>query len=402
MGRTQSYKPGEVIFPVGVLADRAYRIESGAVKLVRQVEDRLVEVDKLGVGQILGASALTAKRLSTTDIGAVASEPTEVTILSREEWFRLLDGLPEVIQSFLDGLFNRPAQALSGLEPQASYYPLAKICNLIKIMAEGAVNGGTDRDAAKPPKGGAVVLDYDTVVKRIKEILGIPAPAVISSLKKLDSVNLIKLGTVTRTSSRKKQDPATFREEVRTQRSSRRIVTVTDPDQMPARIKKLIKELPELAMGSADFVDIYDLARLVRTEPDRIYRKMAHGEVPPELFMFHRDTVLRWVKEVGRDFFRKPDRRQIRAEDLNALADLERIDDATIQEAVSKVGVQNLAHILKETGADRRAIIYRNLSPRMRKIVEGQVAGLSAPDRALAIDQEYKLIEAVKKIKGLA
>ena len=402
MGRTQSYKPGEVIFPVGVLADRAYRIESGAVKLVRQVDDRLVEVDHLGVGRILGASALTAKRLSTTDIGAVAVEPTEVTILSREEWFRLRETMPEVIRSFLDGLCNRPGQALSGLEPQTSYYPLAKICNLIKIMAEGVRNGRAGRNGAESPRDEEIVLDYDTVIKRVKEILGIPAPAVISSLKKLDSVNLIKLSSITRTSSQKKQDPATFREQVETKSSSRRIITVTDPDQMPARIRKLIKELPELAMGSAEFIDIYDLAGLVKTQPDKIYRKMAHGEVPPELFMFHRDTVLRWVKEVGRDFFKKPDRRQIRAEDLNALADLERIDDATIQEALSRVGVQNLGHILKESGPDRQEIVYRNLSPRMRKIVEGQVAKLKAPDRTLAVDQEYKLVEAVKKIKGLS
>ena len=402
MVRTQSYKPGEVIFPMGVLADRAYLIESGSVKLIRQVEGQMEEVDHLGPGQILGASALTARRLSTTNIGAVAIEPTEVTILSREEWFKLRDSLPGVIRSFLKVLLERPAQALSGVEPQASFYPLNRICNLVRIMAEGARQDEPAKGNAQSGKNREVVLDYDTTVKRIKETLGIPAPAVVSSLKKLDSVNLIKLKAVTLTTRKKTRDPATFREEFQTKRTSKLSLHVTDPQQMTAQIKKLTTELPELAAGSADFVDIFDLATLVKTEPDLIYRKMAQGEVPPEMFMFHRDTVMRWVKEVGRDFFKKPGRRQVRAEDLNALPDLEVIDDQTIQEAISQVGVHNLAHTLRENPERRREFIYRNLSPRMRKIVEQQVADLEQPDKAMAIDQEYKLVQAVKRIKGLA
>ncbi len=391
-----------MIFPVGVLADRAYLIEAGSVRLVRQVEGRTVEVDHLGEGQILGASALTARRLSTTNIGALAVEPTEVRILSREEWFKLRDSLPEAILPFFKGLLERPAQALSGMEPQTSTYPLRRICHLIRIMAEGTQREENDKDKPKTVKDVEVILDFETVMKRIKEILSLPAPAVVSSLKKLDSVNLIRLSSVTLTSRQKKQNPATFRESVRTKRTSRLTIRVTNPDQIPAKINKLIKELPELSMGSPDYVDIFDLAQLIKTEPEMIYRKMAYAEVPPELFMFHRDTVLRWVKEVGRDFFKKLGRRQIRPEDLNALTDLESVDDPTLQEAITKVGVQNLAHILKESSPEMREVIYRNLSPRMRKIVKGQVAKLGRPDRNLAIDQEYKLVEAVKKIKGLS
>ncbi len=291
---------------MGVLADRAYLIETGSVKLIRQVGGRVEEVDHLGPGRIMGAAALIARRLSTTDIGAVALEPTEVTILSREEWFKLRDSLPGVIRSFIKGLLERPAQTLSGGQSQASYYPLGPICHLLRIMAQGAGREETPQGKPRTRKSRIVVLDYDTAIKGIKEILGIPLPAVVSSLKKLDSFDLIKLKPGPLAARGKAGDPAACREEGASPRPAEFFLEVTDPEQMPARLNKLVQELPELALGPPDCLDIFDLADLLETEPELICQQMARSRIPPEIFMFHRDAVMRCIKEVGRDFFRGP------------------------------------------------------------------------------------------------
>lgn len=394
MSLTRKYKSGELLFSQDQPAEAAFLIKAGTVGLIRQMTTGPEEIDRVGPGRLLGAVVLSSTKEVFNSYSAIARDEVEAEILTKEDWDNYTVTLPEIIRAYLTDL-AKSGGAIKETGPRTEFYPLRRICAVIKMMAlnELACNGaGPD---------GEIVLEYDQVGRQVKEILGLPAPAVESGLKKLHSVNLINITIKTTASRHVTQDPATFRQRVTTSRSSKRVIQVTEPSQMTVRMKRLASEIPELAAGSSEYWDLFELAEAVKAKPEMIIRKIAVGEIPPEVFLFHRDTMLNWAKEVGREFFRRPVRRQLKAEDLSSIDAIMMIDEATLQEAITKVGVQNLAQIIKESSPAIGEKIYANLSPRMAAIVQGQVRAIDVVDRSSAIDQEFKLVEAIKEIKGL-
>ncbi len=405
MSQVRNLKKGDSIFSQGERAEEAYLIRKGLVRLIRYSADGPLELGILGPGSIFGEAAFTKREARFRYASAVAAEATEVLTITRQHWDQLLAKMPETMVRFvtqmIEWLHQTPAMSF-GQRPR---YPIMQVCAVLQLMATAQVPdemAGHRGQAKKADHLAEVDLEYDLATKRIKEILSLPTAITETSLKKLESVNLIKIGQKTKTRRSKSVDPATFREKVETKKRPVRMIMIREPERLTLKAKRMVDEWPELAVeGAGDLLDLEEFARAVESDLETIYKKMARGEIPPHIFLMHRDTALGWAKEMGQDFFRKSRRRQLRPEDLAVIEDILLVDDAALQEAISRVGVQNLAHILKEASDKVRAKVLKNLSQRMANMIQAQMESLSKVDERLAIDQEHKLIKAIKDIKGI-
>ena len=152
-------------------------------------------------------------------------------------------------------------------------------------------------------------------------------------------------------------------------------------------------------MQSIEFCDIHDFASYVDSTPELISKKIAAGEFPENIFYFHMSAVSEWKKEVGEDFFKKAKRRRVKIEDLEGVDDIVYVDNATVQEILSKIGYYKIGILAAIAGAVARDKIYSNLSSNMVNIIKEEMPSKEALDELEAADIEEEFIELIKDMK---
>jgi CRP-like cAMP-binding protein len=106
LARRQRFKRDDVIYVEGDPADALYVIVSGQVRVrVTSPEGRQVVVLLLQAGESFGESALLdgAPRTATIE----AAEPTEVIVVSREDFLRLSTQSPQIVMGLLRVMARR-------------------------------------------------------------------------------------------------------------------------------------------------------------------------------------------------------------------------------------------------------------------------------------------------------
>ncbi len=397
MSNHRSYKTGAIIFAQGEKATEAFLIKSGSVRLTRQTPQGARDLDLLGQGGIFGESAFASEEIGLRFASAVAAEPTELVAINRDQWAQVLSRMPEIVRRYIEQLIGwlhqRPAVSFDH-KPR---YPITPTAAVLQLMA--GATGEMEGDRVSPE----AELDYDLVIKKLKEIIGLPNPLVETTLKRMESVNLVAIQTRAATSRRVSMDPSNFRQKVETSRRIGRVVVVPDPARIVTRARRLVEEWPELSTEGVDrMMDLEDFCQQIGGDMDIFLRKMAFGEVPSHLFLLHQDAALSWAKEQEAGFFKRSRRRTLAPEDIASLLDLVDVDDATLQRALGQVGVQNLGHALKRAPEEVLDKINSNLSKRMTSILKDQIDLIETPDRNIAADQEWKLLSAIRALKGLS
>lgn len=400
--QAKTYCRGQIIFKQGQTADAAYVVKLGSVKLIRNNHGREQLLETVKPGDMFGEAAFAAPEAAFRYATAQAAEDnTQLISVSQAQWDRILDSAPELVGRFARRLtewLHRTPNVSFGPENR---YPILEAASIVQLMA-WAERGGRPGDSLSKSPDQACVFEYDVVVKRLKDTLNLPQPLVRSTLRRLHALNLVSIGVEQRKSYQVSQNPANLTKEINAKSRTVTMLTVTEPDRLVAKAKRAIKDWPDLAADdSGEFMDLEEFAEALETDVDNLLRRIGQGDIPSYVFLLHRDTALNWAEEKGKEYFQKRINRQLTIEDLADITGILLVDDETIQQAVTRVGPYKLVDILAECQPKVRDKIMSNMSARMRKMVGDQIARVEEINRPAAIDQETRLLAAIKKIKGI-
>jgi CRP/FNR family transcriptional regulator, cyclic AMP receptor protein len=175
-GRRSAYRDGETIHERGDAYAGMGIVISGAVKLVRQLDDgRQVVLATVNPGQHYGDNnALQNRRRSHH---AVSIGPSLVDHYPPDEFLRLLDN-PQIVRALYTVAVHRLSQALEVVDDVRSLTPEARLIKLLGVMRTSA--GGDSR---------LPCLQDD-----LAGLLGVSSMTVAKSLKALKRQGLIETG----------------------------------------------------------------------------------------------------------------------------------------------------------------------------------------------------------------
>ena len=100
-----TYNKGEFIFRKGSEAEDMYIIRSGKVRILKDVDRKMVELATFGEGEFLGELAVLAGRPHAA--AAIAIEDCTVAVLKRDAMMKALEECPRWVDMLLHSLANR-------------------------------------------------------------------------------------------------------------------------------------------------------------------------------------------------------------------------------------------------------------------------------------------------------
>lgn len=105
----KTYRIGEKIFTEGEAGEHAYLIKSGEVKITKIAKDETPRtIATVRAGHIIGEMALIDDQPRAAS--AIVLEPTEVLIISKEEFQKRLGDSDQVIHLLMQSFTNRLRQ----------------------------------------------------------------------------------------------------------------------------------------------------------------------------------------------------------------------------------------------------------------------------------------------------
>jgi CRP-like cAMP-binding protein len=92
----QVYPPGSMVIHQGQPVDHFFMIAKGEVEVVVNTKIPETRVARLGPGQFFGEVSLTLGLNSIASVRTMAGEPTELTLISKDEFLGLLNKSPRM------------------------------------------------------------------------------------------------------------------------------------------------------------------------------------------------------------------------------------------------------------------------------------------------------------------
>ncbi len=387
--KAKTFHKGQVIYKEGQTSNEAYIIKQGAVGLYRIAGNKRVNLGILRPGQIFGEmGVITEEKRSAS---AEALDYTEVIVLDQNLLHTLLLKSPRPIQIITSYLVERVRDLNSRVAERTSSNTFASACNVILLAWKAVPKGG--------PKSETVQLSTVELSKTIKDILLITQAEIDDILDKLAKVHVIELYDVKGAYYR--TDPL-----LGTRRKSgdflkERLFTIPDVDRFASVVKNLARDHQDTPATELEFIDVHDFADMVGSKPETILRKIGYGDVPPDVFYFHKHSALAFMGTKPADYFHKAKRPRLRVEDLQTVDDIPSVDNNTLEEALSKLGFYKVAVLTTIAGDEAREKILKNLSKKIAAVVKDEVGQMQDPDPDEAADIEEELIETIKNLKGL-
>jgi CRP-like cAMP-binding protein len=134
------YAKGEVIFLQGEPGTCLYLVAAGQVKIaLTSAEGDEVELARLGPGEFFGELALLDGEPRSAD--AIATAPTELLLLPRADFLRLLDAQPALVRPLLTLVSRRLRQDVAVAHDVAFLEVPARLAKvLLQLAAQGQPN----------------------------------------------------------------------------------------------------------------------------------------------------------------------------------------------------------------------------------------------------------------------
>ncbi|MGE4298249.1 MAG: cyclic nucleotide-binding domain-containing protein [Desulfovibrionaceae bacterium] len=378
---------GAVILREGQVSPAAFVVKKGSVVLFRVVNNRRVVLGHVTPGQMFGEwSLLSGNPFEAT---AEAADYCELMPMDRDVLQGLLLKCPNPVQRIVKNLMEQVARYHGVVRDQPSTDIFFSVCQLLELM---------HRQPCAAPEPGMSGVSHAAFVRTVKNILCVTQLEIDHVLHRLQRLGVVAMHAVKQASFAADAlgKVGKTREMVRD-----KCVTIKDPEEFLAVARNLSAELqrdPPFTEGMA-FVDIHDFAAMAKTTPHMIYRKMAHQEVPENLFFLPRGAAEAWIGQVGEAFFQKLRRRTLNLDELETVDDLVFVDAPTLRQVVEAMSFHTLATLFAAAGEDARDKLLAILSKKMAAIIQEEAAGRDVDEAELA-GAEDELFALVKKIKG--
>ncbi len=180
---TRKYQSGEHIFSQGSPGNSLYIVKSGLVSVVATESDGSTQkLAEFGTGQVFGEFALLDGLPRSA--GAIASERSELLILSRPEFFIFLEQHPQVAIQLLVLLSRRLRFSLQ--RGALAEHPASALTHLAHILTLMAERYGDAKD-------GHIELSIRLTLGEIAGLMGHSRSDAEQALEDLQKKNLISL-----------------------------------------------------------------------------------------------------------------------------------------------------------------------------------------------------------------
>jgi len=391
----RTFHKGQSIFKEGQKGSVAYMLKHGKVTLYRSLNNKRVVLARIEPGQMFGEEGLL------TDEGRIANaeaeESCELIVIDQDVFQTMLLKSPGPIQRLTRKLMEQVKIANARISERPAGNIFTSVCAVLDL----AYRAGPGSSKAADGSLGEPGLSYAEFLKKVKEILlvtRLEVDDVLGRLAKLEIIEIMEL----KDSVMSKDEIGRVRKTSEFLRDRRVVVKDLDKFMQVARnlSEETYAEKPPFT-ECLEFIDIHDFAELVHSTPEMIYKKIGYKEFPENYFFLHKPTVEAWAAKVGEEFFQKVKRKRVRIEDLETVDDIVYVDNATLQDAFSRVGFHKMGILAGMAGDEARKKIFANLSKKIAKVVEEEARAIRELDEMEAADAEDELLAAVKSIKGL-
>lgn len=379
----KTFYKGQTIFKEGQESNVAYLIRKGTVLICKVVNNKRIILDRLREGEVFGEMGVIAKAPRTAE--AEAAEYCELTVLTEQMMDNLLAQCPKTIQH-LTRLLVRRLQKTDALLPEGdAKSTFLSVCRILEMCCR-LHQATPPAEARKNPNHQMGVL-YSKVSKTIKDIILVSQLEIDNILEKLHRLRILSFQSV--------KSSRAF---------SERYLTLSDPENFLAVTESLYKELQRhdyTATTEMAYVDIYELAEYVESEPEMLYRKIGSGEFPETLFFFNKAHAFGWADQKGKDFFRRVRRVRKPVEQFEDVNDVVHMDGPTLKEALQRLGYYKIGVLLGAAGEEARDKLRSCLSKKIAAVVEEE-AGRRRVDQVEAQDVQDELLSLLKELKGVS
>ncbi|WP_243361095.1 cyclic nucleotide-binding domain-containing protein [Fundidesulfovibrio terrae] len=387
--KSKIFHKGQVIYKEGQSSNEAYIIKQGAVGLYRLTGNKRVNLGILRPGQIFGEMGVITEEKRTAS--AEALDYTEVIVLDQTLLHTLLLKSPRPIQIITTYLVERVRALNSRVSDRPSANIFASACNVMLLAWKAA--------AKAAPKNEAAQISTVELSKTIKDILLISQVEIDEIFDKLEKVHIITILDIKGTYFRK--DPLLGTMKKSSEFVKERLLSIPDVDRFASVVKNMAKDNQDHCGTEMEFLDLDDFAREVQAQPETLLKKIAYGEFPENVFFFHKASALAFAAKKGPEFFQRAKRPRLKVEDLETVDDIVSVDNATLDEALSKLGFYKVSVLAAMAGEDARKKIFHNLSKKIATVVKEEMERMGEPDPGEASDVEDELISCIRTMKGL-
>lgn len=376
----KTYHKGQSIYQEGQQASYAYMVKKGSVNLFRTVDNRKVILDRMGKGEIFGEMGALAGQARATS--AEAAEYCELMVLTQQQVQGMLDRCPKTVKHLVRLLLKRLRKATTCSRGNGDSF--LGICRILEMSY--ATHQSLPPDKAKRVPNYKLGLPVRDLAKTCKTVLLTTEAELEQVLEKLRTIKIIEINA---TGTGKA--------------FSDRYVKLTSPDSFLEVASNLAKQLGrEGACSDMEYIDIFDLAEAVGASPEILYKKIAAGEVPESLFLFHKGNVMAWAEQQPEGFFKKVTRKRKKIEELEDVNDIVFVDNATLKDVFAKLGYYKLGILMHAAEEDARNKILGNLARKIATIVKEEAENREVVDDTEAEDVQDELISLIKAAKGVS
>ena len=379
----KSYYKGQSVYREGQPGSTAYMVKKGSVNVYRTQNNKKRILMRLGPGEVFGEMGALAGAPRTE--GAEAAEFCEVMVLTRQFVKNLLGNCPKMVQMLVKLMLRRLQAAENRTSAVEHKNTFLSVCRLLEMAYTNHIQKPAAE--AKVDPNHAKGLPQSQFVRQVKEVLLVSQLEIERILEQLAKLKIIELCCV-------KLDKA-FAE---------KYITLTNPKTFFQVAANLDKELGDQAGAAceAEHIDLVDLAEELGTTPEILYKKIAQGEFPESLFFFPQASVLEWAQGKDKDFFKRVKRRKKKIEELEDVADVVFVDNATLKQALEGLGYYKIGVLTALAEGEAREKILGNLSKKIAGIVQEEAKNRAAVDESEALDVQDELVSLIKQIKGVA
>lgn len=385
------FHKGHVIYKEGQVGSEAYLVKQGAVALYRLSGNRRVNLGVLGPGKMFGQMGVVSGE-TRTDC-AEALEYTEVFALDQTLLQTLLLKSPRPVQIMTTYLAERVAALKARVEPKPFANTFASICHILLLCHRAA--------QASQPKTGPPTLSSAELSRTIKDILLVSQVEIDDVFDKLAKLHVIDVSDVLGAHYRK--DPLLGGRKKTGQFIKERQIVIPDADRFAQVTRNMAKETAQQDANGSDlvFIDLADFAKAVESTPEIILKKIAYGEIPESVFFFHKAQAMLFAEAKGLPSFQKARRPRLRPQDMTCVDDVVAVDNATLTEALSRLGFYKVGVLCALAGDEARTKLLGTLSKKIASVVEDEMSRMGELDPAEAADIEDELLTQIKTMKGL-
>lgn len=180
---SRTFKKGEVVFSQGEKANKLYIVCTGKIKIFKNLmegKEQILYI--LSGGDFIGAFNLLKE--DQFDFSAVALETTEISMLEKSAFDKVMISNPEITLKIFEKAYERIIKAESLVERLSSSNPDAKVIGLLLDLAS---------DFGTPTGDGGMMLELTISREEMGSYAGIARETMSRKLQMFDEMGIIKL-----------------------------------------------------------------------------------------------------------------------------------------------------------------------------------------------------------------